>query len=267
MTEDSRVDLFRIPEFCPVCSGPTSVIGDFLYCTNTSCPSRLIGSLKVWIRNLGLLNIGDATIEALAELPSISSVADLYRLTIDDWTDCCSGRKMAEKCYAALHTNKSLPFELILASINIPNFGLSTATDLVTAGLDTVDKIVSAGFNELVSIPNIGEKTARQIQEGVLEKRELLFDLLEVLEIKKISGGPLQGKSVCITGDLSKPRKTVQKMIMDAGGTIQTSVSKGTTYLVTNETDTSSKKMKSARKNGTIVISEQQLLDLMSPSS
>jgi DNA ligase (NAD+) len=267
MTEDSRPDLFQIPEFCPVCSGPTAIIGDFLYCNDTSCPSRLIGSLKVWIRNLGLLNIGDATIEALAELPNVSSVADLYRLTIDDWTDCCSGRKMADKCYAALHSNKSLPLELILASINIPNFGLSTATDLVTAGFDTADKIISASFDELVAVPNIGEKTARQIQEGILERKELLLDLLEVLEVKKISGGPLKGKSVCITGDLSKPRKTVQKMIMDAGGTVQNSVSKGTTYLVTNDTDTTSKKMMSAKKNGATIISEQQLMDLMSISS
>ncbi len=256
--------LFEIPSLCPDCAGPAVVRGDFLYCAGAACPSRLSGSLKVWVRNLGLLHIGEATIDSLtADPPAVKSVADLYSLSVEDWSDHCSGMKMAAKCHSALHSNKELPLELIIASLNIPNFGLSTATDIVRGGMDTVEKLLSADFEALKAIPNVGEITARQIQEGLLLRRDVLVALMGVLTVKTVSVGPLSGKSVVITGDLSLPRKTVEKMIMDAGGTAGRSVSKGTTYLVTNDLDTGSKKMQAAKKNGVEIITEGELMSII----
>jgi len=261
--------LFLIPEFCPVCSGPTVVSGDFLYCKSDGCPSRLSGAVKVWIRNFGLLHWGDAMIESLTaeDRRMVGSVADLYRLSVEDLAECCSGTKMAKKCYSVLHANKSVPLDLVLASLNIPNFGLSTASDVVRAGFDTVDKVLGAGFDELKSVPNVGDKTARQIQEGLVACREVLLDLETVLDIRPPGGGPLQGKTVCITGELSKPRKAVEKMIMDAGGSPKGSVSKDTSYLVTNDSSTTSSKMEKAKKYGIPVIDEAGLMLLLAPES
>ncbi len=262
---------FEIPSLCPVCSGPTAERGDFLYCVSDACPSRLSGSVKVWVRNLGLLHIGEATIDSLTsgDPPSISSVADLYRLSVEDWSSHCSGMKMASKCHAALHGSKELPLELIVSSLNIPNFGLSTATDLVQGGFDTADKLLAAGFDALVAIPNVGEITARQIQEGLLARREVLLDILTVVSVKVQSAtGPLVGKTVCITEATTVPRKALEKMIMDAGGIPKGSVSKTTSYLVTNFPETTSSKMVAAKKHSVPVISEKDLLSLLGrPSS
>lgn len=262
-------DAFEIPTLCPDCSGPAVVRGDFLYCASESCVSRLSGAVKVWVRNLGLLHIGESTIDSLtsASPPAISSIADLYRLSVDEWASHCSGAKMATKCHTSLHSNKELPLELIIASLNIPNFGLSTATDMVQGGLDTVDRVLSADFDALCSIPNVGETTARQIQEGLIFRRDVLLDLMSVISLKKAAGGVLSGKTVCITGDLSLPRKTVEKMIMDAGGSPKSSVSKTTSYLVTNDAETKSSKMAAAKKHGIPVLDEAGLMSLLgSPS-
>lgn len=259
-------DVFEIPTLCPVCSGPTAERGDFLYCVSDACPSRLSGSVKVWVRNLGLLHIGDATIDSLTSgsPPSISSVPDLYRLSVEDWSLHCSGMKMAAKCHAALHGNKELPLELIVSSLNIPNFGLSTATDLVQGGLDTPAKMLAADFETLCGMPNVGVITARQIQEGFLAKGDVLMDLMEVISVKApIAGGPLLGKMVCITEATSVPRKALEKRIMDAGGIPKGSVSKTTSYLVTNYPETTSSKMISAKKHGTPIISEVDLVALL----
>lgn len=260
------VDLFRIPEYCPACSGATSVVGDFLFCQNRSCPAKLSGAVRVWVRNLGLLHWGDALIDALTdpESPRIRSVADLYRLTVEEIAECCSGLKVARKCYEVLHSNKELPLELVLASLNIPNFGTSTATDLVQAGFDTVDKVLGADFDALCSVPNIGEKTARQVQEGLLSRRDVILDLQSVLTVRRPTvSGPLAGKSVCITGELSRPRKAVEKDIMDAGGFPKGSVTKATAYLVTNYPGTNSSKMQAARRHGIPVIGESELYELI----
>ncbi len=264
-------DLFEIPTLCPVCSGPTSERGDFLYCVSPSCPSRLSGSVKVWVRNLGLLHVGESTIDSLTsgDPPSVSSVADLYRLSVEDWSAHCSGMKMAAKCYAALHGNKVLPLELIVSSLNIPNFGLSTATDLVQGGLDTAEKMCAADFETLCGIPNVGAVTARQIQEGFLAKGEILADILKVVTVKApVAAGSLSGKTICITEATAVPRKALEKRIMDAGGTPKGSVSKTTSYLVTNYPETTSSKMVAAKKHGIPVISEADLVALLGgPSS
>lgn len=260
----ASADLFPIPEFCPVCSGTLSEEGQFLYCRSRSCPVQLSGSVKVWIKRLGLLHWGDALVDALTNpgSPKVKSLADLYLLTVEDIAECCSGQKFAQKCWEVLHSNKRITVELLLASMNIPNLAVATATDIVGAGYNTVDKVLSLTYDELLKVPNVGEKTARQVYDGLQDRAQAIADLEKVLDIS-VSSGPLEGKSFCITGATSKPRKSLEKEIMDRGGAVKSSVGAGLSFLVTNDSDTTSSKMKNAKKHGTTVISEQELYRLM----
>jgi DNA ligase (NAD+) len=255
-------EVFQVPEFCPACSGPTSVEGEFLYCRSKVCPSRLSGTVRVWVNKLGLLHWGDAFIDALTDpdKPRVSSLADLYRLTVEEMAECCSGMKVAMKCWETLHKAKKIPLELMLAGLNIPNLGIATGTDMVQSGLNSVEKILAADHSRLLEVPNVGEVTARQIYLGLQDRRDMILDLASVLEIKDPTSGPLSGKSFCITGATSKPRKAVQKEILEAGGIVKESVGAGLTYLVTNEDPSfNSSKMQKAKKLGTQVISESDL--------
>jgi DNA ligase (NAD+) len=259
-------EFFVVPNFCPICSGPTSLEGDFLFCRSKICPARLSGSVKVWINRLGLLQWGDALINTLtnSDNPKVESLADLYRLSVDDIASCCSGQKVAKKCYEILHSNKNISLELLLSALNIPNLGTATATDIVHAGYDTIEKLLSMGYDELLKIPNIGEITARQAFDGIQERREIMVELSQVLDIRESIPGPLKGASFCITGSTSKPRKAVQKSIMDAGGIVKDSVGQGLTYLVTNEDASwNTSKMQKAKKYLTRIISESELYKMM----
>lgn len=262
-----ELEFFQIPDSCPSCSGPTVVDGDFLYCRSPACPSRLSGAVKAWVKRLGLLHWGDAFVDSLTdpENPRVSTIADLYRLSVDDMADCCSGRKMAQKCWEVLHGSKSVPLELMLAGLNIPNFGISTATDIVASGLDTVDRVLSASFDDFLKVPNVGPATARHVYDGLQDKRSEILDLASVLDLRKPVGGPLSGRSFCITGATSRPRKAVQKDILAAGGLVKESVVKGLSFLVTNE-DASfgSSKMQKARKLGVSVVTESDLYSMLS---
>jgi NAD-dependent DNA ligase len=216
----------------------------------------------VWTGRLGLLHWGDALIDALTDPddPKVGSIADLYRLSVEDLSSCCSGTKMAKKCHEVLHSNKSVPLELLLAALNIPNLGIATSTDIVHSGHDTVEKVLLMGYDDLLKVPNIGEVTARQVFEGLQGKRDVLQDLSGVLEVRGPSGGLLKGLSFCITGATSRPRKSVQKSILDSGGIVKESVGSGLSYLVTNEDPSfNSSKMQKAKKYGTSVISESEL--------
>jgi DNA ligase (NAD+) len=256
---------FLVPSNCPVCGGPSSEEGEFLFCRSKSCPVQLSGSVRVWIKRLGLLHWGDALIDRLTDPadPKVGSLADLYRLSVEDIASCCSGTKFAQKCYDVLHSGKRVTVELLLASMNIPNLAVSTATDVVQAGFDTVDKILGMSYEDLLSVPNVGDVTARQILEGLSSRRQAISDLASVLTVLSPTAGPLSGLSFCITGSTSVPRKALEKSIMDCGGVVKSSVGSGTKYLVTNDPDTGSSKMQSAKKHGATVISEADLRRLM----
>jgi DNA ligase (NAD+) len=259
------MDPFQIPELCPVCSAPTTIEGDFLYCRAKGCPAKLSGTISSWIEKLGLLYWGDALIASLTNPNSqvVNGIADLYRLTVEQLSDHCSGVKMATKCYDVLHNNKSMPIEVFLSALSIQNLGIATATDIVQAGFDTVDKILALQLSDLLKVKNIGEITASVIIDGIESKRDSIVDISSVVSIKKPVEGGLNGKSFCITGELSKPRKLVEKMIIEAGGVVKGSVSMGMTYLVTNDSDTGSSKMQKAKKYGITVINENELMKLL----
>lgn len=259
-------ELFAIPSTCPACGGSTVEDGDFLFCRSKSCPSRLSGALKVWIGRLGLLHWGDALVEALTESdpPRISSVADIYRMSAEDLAPFCSGMKMAKKLLDVLHSNKTVTLELLLCGQNIPNLGMSTSTDIVHAGFDTVEKVLAMSHEDLVRVPNIGDVTARTVLEGLSEKAPIIRDLATVLDVKKPVSGVLSGKSVCVTGTTKVPRKAIQKAVLDAGGVAKDSVGAGLTYLVTNEgQEFASAKMQKAKKYGTTILTEDQLFALI----
>jgi DNA ligase (NAD+) len=264
--EPSR-ELFAVPDFCPTCGSPSVEDGDFLFCRSKACPSRLSGALKVWINRLGLLHWGDAVIDAIAggETPAIQSVADVYRMSPEDLAPFTSGLKMARKLHDVLHSNKSVALELLLCGQNIHNLGMSTSTDIVQAGYDTLEKVLSITFDDLVKVPNVGEITARSILDGLEERRSVLLDLASILDVKKPVSGTMSGKSVCITGPTSIPRKAIQKMIIDAGGVAKDSVGSGLSCLVTNETTRTSKFVK-AEKLKIPVLTESELYAMMGVS-
>lgn len=196
--------------------------------------------------------------------PKVRSVADLYRLSVEDIATCCSGKKVAAKCHQTLHASKSLTLELLLASLNIPGLGTATAADMVGSGLDTVAKVLAVTYQDLLKVPNVGDVTARQILEGLAERRDVMTDLITVLQIQAKVSGPLSGQSFCITGATSKPRRSLQKDILDSGGAVKESVASGLSFLVTNEGDDfNSGKMKKARQLGVKIISESDLVSMI----
>ena len=74
--------------------------------------------------------------------------------------------------------------------------------------------------------------------------------------------GPLAGKTLVITGTMSRPRSEIKKAIEAAGGKVAGSVSKKTDYLVAG-TDTGASKLTSADKHGVAIIDEVALEALL----
>ena len=73
----------------------------------------------------------------------------------------------------------------------------------------------------------------------------------------------MAGMKFCITGELSSPRAEFEKLIKKNGGLMVSSVSKNTSYLITNETDGSSSKFVKAKDLGIPIVTENKLLKMI----
>src|SRR6185312_3096049 len=118
---------------------------------------------------------------------------------------------------------------------------------------------------ELNEIEGIGETIAMHVDKFLREPHvQVVLDKLAghgldpEEPVTVVGEGPLTGKTLVVTGTLTKPRADVQKAIEAAGGKVAGSVSKKTTYLVAGA-DTGKTKLEAAEKHGVQVISEAEL--------
>src|SRR5690606_34837218 len=105
--------------------------------------------------------------------------------------------------------------------------------------------------SDLVELDGFAEKSANQIVQGIVLKSDLIDELLEIgvtPEVRKVAAasgeGVLDGMTFVITGSLSRPRSEIEMDIKGAGGKVTGSVSNKTTAVITNDTESSSSKMK-----------------------
>lgn len=61
---------------------------------------------------------------------------------------------------------------------------------------------------------------------------------------------------------MNTPRGKLQKMVEEAGGEVKKSVGKGLSYLVITDPNSTSSKAEAARKNRTMLISEEEFLKM-----
>lgn len=217
---------------------------------------------------LDIDTLGEKNVEALVDNRLVSDLADIYLLTKDKLLGLERFANIsADKLLAAIAAKKQPTLARFIYGLGIRHVGAQTAVDLANH-FKQLDSLGTATYEELKSLDGVGEVVADSILGWFVDddNQALLakFRRLEVwpLEVKSV-GGPLSGKSFVITGTLNgMGREQAAERIRQLGGTFQSSVAKGTTYLVMGDKAGASKAEK-ARKLGTEVITEAQLLEII----
>jgi DNA ligase (NAD+) len=277
---------FAMPERCPVCDTP--VVRDEgavrIYCPNPVCPARISQGFSHFVGRGGMdiEGAGWKVLEQLVERGLVTRRGDFFRLTVEDLAGLDRfAQKSAENLHAAIQRARRRPLARILNGLGIPQVGESTAIDLarwITSqlpdGAATADALrTSAAFLQRVAtetpdrfaeVPGIGPTVAAAVAdyfggpagEGVLED---LADAGVEAELPEVTpaeaGGPLEGKSVVVTGTLPGfSRQEAEEAIRAAGGKPAGSVSKKTDYLVAGESAGS--KLAKAQELGVPVLDE-----------
>lgn len=252
------------PASCPTCSAPTAREGEYLVCTAPlTCPAQQIGRLNQWITNLEILEWGDVLLEKLVASGLVKSVADLYRLTVEQLADLDRmGQKSATKLVANLHAKKTLPLETFLGSLSIPSVARSTIKFVIDAGHDDLAKIRAVSLANLSKVNGLGPVKAKSLHSWLAQNGQVLDDLLTVVTPQERVRGTLTGLSFCFTGEMVNKRGDLENMVKSKGGEVKSSVTKKLTYLVL--ADTSTTKAAAAKKLNIKCLSEEEFLGLVS---
>lgn len=218
---------------------------------------------------LDIDTLGEKNVEALIDAGLVSDISDIYKLNEDQILDLDRFADISAKnLVGAIDQSKSPSLERFIFGLGIRHVGQQTAVDLAKR-FESVELLSKASLDDLRNVDGIGEVVAESIVAWFADpdNQELLKKFTEYnvkpVYVKK-SGGPLDGKSFVITGSLdSMSREEAADKIRAKGGTFQTAVAKGTTYLVAGGKVGESKLAK-AKKFETEVIDEQKLLSLLS---
>ncbi len=265
---------YQMPSNCPECSSTLVRSKDeaVTRCINISCPAILRGSIIHWAsRNaLDIRGLGERVAILLIENNLVTSVADLYSLTVEQIASLeRMGTKSAQNLVDAIAVSKNKPYDRILYGLGIRYVG-SVNAKILAENFPSIEKLQIAPFESIEAVYGIGEEIAQSVFEWVrVSANQTLITLLQAAGLKFSQATPdnntnlaFSGKTFVITGTLpSLKREEVKKLIEQAGGKVTGSISTKTDYLLLGENAGS--KLAKAEKLGITQLSEAELIDLL----
>ncbi len=265
---------FKMPTTCPVCGGPVVRLeGEAAYrCTNTACPAQFARLVMHFVSRAGMdiEGIGEKLVLVLIEAGLVKDLADVYYLRKEDLLNLeRMADKGADNILAAVEKSKDRPLSRLLAAMGIPHVGSEMAEVLVRE-FHSIDGLAQATREMLLEIPTVGHKIADSIVAYFTNRPNL--EIIEKLrhagvqmeEEAPIEEGPkpLAGLQFIVTGRLEGfSRSEAEAAIKERGGSVSSSVSRKTDYLVAGEEPGS--KLANAQKLGNKIINEDEFKKLL----
>ena len=264
----------RYATHCPEChTALIRTVGDAKhYCPNTyGCAPQITGRIQHFIsrKAMDIDGLGGETVDLLRKEGLIENYADLYDLQVEQVIPL---ERMAEKSTQnmidGIKKSKEIPFEKVLFALGIRFVGETVAKKLAKH-FKSIDNLMTANLEALISVDEIGDRIAASILEfsNNIGNMQLINRLkyhgvqLKVSE-KDLIGqtDKLQGKVFVVSGVFYKmTRNELKKAIEDNGGKVSSSISKKTTFVVAGDKMGPSKKTK-AEALGLTIINEDEFI-------
>ena len=273
--KDIQTTEIVFPGVCETCGTKLVDEGSRLYCPNKECSKRVLHQLLKFVQTVDIRDLGETLVTQLFKNGRLKSITDIYTLTVDELVPYFLNEESqeaekrslgAEKVYKSIQAHKNMTLPVFLAGFDIEGFGETLAEKLVQAGFNTLDKLLLATQDQIADVYGFAQIMAHTIVQGLAENAAEMRTLVQdgIITIETKSGGKLEGKSFCFTGELvTMKRQDAEQLVKQNGGVCKSSVTKDLTYLVTNDTTSGSSKNVKAAQLGIPVITEEQFLKLL----
>ena len=217
---------------------------------------------------LNIEGLGEKNVNLLVDSKLVNNLSDLYRLDVTQIAKLDRfGELSAKKLIDTIEKSKSMPLSKFITALGIRHVGVQTSISLANY-FKTLDALVDATADDLLSIPDIGQVVAESILAYFADEDNLAqLKMMQELGVKPYfedkTGQPLAGKSYVVSGTLSSMgREEAEEKLRALGATVTGSVTKTTTALIVGEKPGASKTTK-AEKLGIPVLQEEGFLELI----
>ena len=244
------------------------------YCLNyDNCPPQIKGRIQHFIsRNaMDISGLGAETIDLLYKNDLVSNYADLYTLKMEDLIPLeRMAEKSAENILNGLNQSKQIKFERVLFALGIRFVGQTVAKKIART-FQNIDNLISASYENLIEVEEIGEKISESIVEffNSEDNLKIIYSLkkiglkLEVDNSNKYIKNILFGNSFVISGKFDGfSREELKTMVELNGGKNVSSVTSKTNYLLGGE-NIGPSKLNKASSSGVKIINLEDFLRMI----
>ncbi len=256
---------------CPECDTPLvrSEGEASHYCPNEfGCPPQIKGKIEHYTQRkaMNIDGFGKETIEQLYEIGLLKNIGDIYSLTYDQLIqlDRFADKSVNNLLEGIKKSSETTPFPKVLFGLGIRFVG-ATVAEKLAEHFHSINNISKATYDELINVPEIGERIANSIINyftveehlrtiQILQENGVHLELEEDLSSPK--GTSLNGLTFVVSGVFNLfSRDELKALIKSNGGKILSSVSGNLDYLIAGE-NMGPSKLEKAEKLGIKIISE-----------
>ncbi|RXK11423.1 NAD-dependent DNA ligase LigA [Halarcobacter bivalviorum] len=254
------------PTNCPKCDSLLHDEGTLIKCQNLDCPSIVTNSI-IYFASKNCMNIdglGNKIVELLVNEKKIYDILDLYSLKYEDLQDLEGFKeKKISNLLNAIEKTKGTTLHRVINALGIEHIGEVASKQIcLEFGLE----VINIDLDSLIALDGIGEQMAKSFVDFMGVNKELVTKLIDIInpevEVKQeVLENAFKGKTVVLTGTMSRSRGLIKKELEALGAKVSSSVSKKTDFLIYGE-DAGSKYDK-AIELGVSAITEEEMIEMI----
>ncbi|MBD5172219.1 MAG: NAD-dependent DNA ligase LigA [Bacteroidales bacterium] len=261
---------------CPECGTPLRrIFGEAAWCcpNKYGCRPQITGRIEHFCarRMMDIDGIGEETAELLFDAGLVENIGDIYSLTAEKLSSLDRiGEKTASRIMAGIEESKSVPFGRVLYALSIPNVGETTAKRIART-VGSMERLRAMTLEELTALPDVGPIIAGCIHDFLRDpvnvaNIETLAEAgvrMRVDETQGPSGTALQDKAIVISGTFRHHSRDEYKDIIVAQGGKNTGSISKKTSFVLAGENMGPAKLDKCRSLGIPIVGEDEFLQMI----
>lgn len=253
------------PKFCPVCSSELLDEGALIKCQNLDCEARLVNLVIHFVSKkcMNIDGLGENIAELLYKHKKISSIESIYSLKAEDFENLEGFKdKKINNLLSSIESSKDNELFRFISALGIEHIGEVAAKKIASSfGFKWIEKTKE----DFENLEGFGEQMAFSLQDFLAVNKGRILHFYDILRLKNtqqnIQNSPFTGKTVVITGTLSKPRDEFKIMLENMGAKISSSISSKTDFLLCGKEAGS--KLSKAKDLGVRILNEEEFNSLL----
>ncbi|MGX9389252.1 NAD-dependent DNA ligase LigA [Mycoplasma sp. 327] len=261
-----KLEPFKV---CPYCNNVLlfNETGLEQYCLNQDCQEIKVRKLIHFASKeaLDINSLGEKNIIYFYKNGFINNILDIFNLHKhrDELIKLERfGYLSINKILKSIEDIKTKPLENLIFGLSIPLVGKRTA-NIIASKILKLENALNFNFEVFRDFYDFGDKITKQLiewfsnEENISLIKKLIEHGINPSYEQKAITNILNNKSFVITGKLTKPRSYFEKLIVENGGEVLSSISANIAYLLIGEKAGS--KLSKAQKLGITIINEDDL--------